>query len=253
MKAFAKLTEEVDGEPRIVSDPPLIVPIRGARRASGIEVGSRLEARAELFRDYRRTLQRDRRKLLERFRYRRHRPQGRRRRQRRHALLDRAAARPRRRRPALPPGQGGAGVGARAVSSARAGTRTTASASSTGQRLMQAASDIFLGWMRADDGLDGVARDFYVRQLWDWKGSVDARGDAAAGPRRVREVCGWTLARAHARSGDRGRDRRPTSARATRSTGRSPSSRPPTPTRTSATTRRSRSRGSRPHRGPAGI
>lgn len=70
-----------------------------------------------------------------------------------------------------------------------------------GQRLMQAASDIFLGWLRTDD-VDGQGRDFYVRQLWDWKGSADVatmrRSDLAPYAR----LCAWTLARAHARSGD---------------------------------------------------
>ncbi|MDO8214203.1 DUF2252 domain-containing protein [Conexibacter sp. CPCC 206217] len=71
-----------------------------------------------------------------------------------------------------------------------------------GQRLMQAASDIFLGWDRAT-GLDGATRDFYVRQLWDWKLSGDVeRMTATAFPAYVR-VCGWSLARAHARTGDR--------------------------------------------------
>jgi len=72
-----------------------------------------------------------------------------------------------------------------------------------GQRLMQAASDIFLGWQRIEAGLDGVTRDFYVRQLRDWKLSLDIATMAPAGMRAYGEVCGWTLARAHARSGDR--------------------------------------------------
>jgi uncharacterized protein (DUF2252 family) len=71
-----------------------------------------------------------------------------------------------------------------------------------GQRLMQASSDIFLGWISVT-GIDGVKRDFYVRQLWDWKASADIE---AFSPKRLgiyARVCGWTLARAHARSGDR--------------------------------------------------
>ena len=72
-----------------------------------------------------------------------------------------------------------------------------------GQRLMQAASDIFLGWQRTQAGLDGVTRDFYVRQLRDWKFSLDIATMVPAGMRAYGEVCGWTLARAHARSGDR--------------------------------------------------
>ncbi|MFE2144542.1 DUF2252 domain-containing protein [Streptomyces sp. NPDC059456] len=71
-----------------------------------------------------------------------------------------------------------------------------------GQRLMQAASDIFLGWYRAH-GIDGRERDFYVRQLRDWKGSVEPALMVPRGMRTYGEVCAATLARAHARSGDR--------------------------------------------------
>ncbi len=71
-----------------------------------------------------------------------------------------------------------------------------------GQRLMQAASDIFLGWCRAT-GLDGRERDFYVRQLWDWKRSADVERLSAPGLEVYGRICGWTLARAHARSGNR--------------------------------------------------
>ena len=72
-----------------------------------------------------------------------------------------------------------------------------------GQRLMQAASDIFLGWMHSPYGLDGTPRDYYVRQLWDWKTSVDMDRILPRGLTLYARVCGWTLARAHARSGDR--------------------------------------------------
>jgi len=71
-----------------------------------------------------------------------------------------------------------------------------------GQRLMQTVSDIFLGWVRVT-GLDGVQRDFYLRQLRDWKGSAEVETMVPAGFRAYGEICGWTLARAHARSGDR--------------------------------------------------
>jgi uncharacterized protein (DUF2252 family) len=70
----------------------------------------------------------------------------------------------------------------------------------TGQRLMQAASDIFLGWQRTT-GTDGVERDFYVRQLRDWKGSFEIEDAVAPGMLAYAETCGWTLARAHARGG----------------------------------------------------
>ncbi|MBO3100930.1 DUF2252 domain-containing protein [Cellulomonas sp. zg-ZUI168] len=71
-----------------------------------------------------------------------------------------------------------------------------------GQRLMQAASDGLLGWQRTT-GIDGHQRDFYVRQLRDWKGSAVIEGMRPAGFRRYGAMCAWTLARAHARSGDR--------------------------------------------------
>jgi uncharacterized protein (DUF2252 family) len=71
----------------------------------------------------------------------------------------------------------------------------------TGQRLMQAASDIFLGWERVQ-GLDGAQRDFYVRQLRDQKGSAVVESMAPKSLGMYGELCGWTLARAHARSGD---------------------------------------------------
>ena len=70
-----------------------------------------------------------------------------------------------------------------------------------GQRLMQASSDIFLGWQRVA-GIDGKTRDFYVRQLRDWKFSVDIAAMVPRGLRLYGELCGLTLARAHARSGD---------------------------------------------------
>ena len=110
-----------------------------------------------------------------------------------------------------------------------------------GQRLMQAASDVLLGWIRTE-GIDGVTRDFYVRQLWDGKGSANVERMTPASMARYAHMCGWTLARAHARSGDAtaiaaylGQRRRP-------STVRSPTSPSPTPTRTSGTTPRSRTR-----------
>ena len=71
-----------------------------------------------------------------------------------------------------------------------------------GQRLMQAASDIFLGWLRVT-GLDGHTRDYYVRQLHDWKGGVEAETMQVPGATFYAQLCGATLARAHARWGDR--------------------------------------------------
>ena len=71
-----------------------------------------------------------------------------------------------------------------------------------GQRISQAASDIFLSWQRSE-GLDGKEHDFYVRQLWDWKASVDLSTMSESGLHAYTRACGWSLARAHARSGDR--------------------------------------------------
>jgi uncharacterized protein (DUF2252 family) len=71
-----------------------------------------------------------------------------------------------------------------------------------GQRLMQAASDIFLGW-QALTGLDGTQTDYYVRQLRDWKYSAPIEQMDPTTMATYGALCGWTLARAHARTGDR--------------------------------------------------
>jgi len=72
-----------------------------------------------------------------------------------------------------------------------------------GQHVMQASSDIFLGWRRLEQTPEGDGRDFYVRQLKDWKGSAEIESMQPDGMIAYGELCGWTLARAHARSGDR--------------------------------------------------
>ena len=71
-----------------------------------------------------------------------------------------------------------------------------------GQRLSQAAIDVFLGWQRSL-GLDGKEHDFYIRQLWDWKASIDLSTMSESGLHAYTRACGWSMARAHARSGDR--------------------------------------------------
>ena len=71
-----------------------------------------------------------------------------------------------------------------------------------GQRLSQAAIDVFLGWQRSL-GLDGAEHDFYIRQLWDWKASIDLSTMSESGLHAYTRACGWSMARAHARSGDR--------------------------------------------------
>jgi uncharacterized protein (DUF2252 family) len=72
----------------------------------------------------------------------------------------------------------------------------------TGQRLMQASSDIFLGWLHAEASGEDMPRDFYVRQLRDWKGAAEVEQMNAKAMSAYGRLCGWTLARAHARSGD---------------------------------------------------
>jgi uncharacterized protein (DUF2252 family) len=70
----------------------------------------------------------------------------------------------------------------------------------TGQRMLQAASDVFLGWTRADDG-----RDYYFRQLRDMKMKFDTESMNKSEWLEYVQICGWTLARAHARTGDAAR------------------------------------------------
>jgi len=200
MSALSKLTETVDGHAEIVDQSPLIVPIRVL--APGIEQEELFERLHELLRAYRRTLQFDRRVLLEQFR-----------------LADFA-------RKVVGVGS----VGTRAwiallfgrdeedalflqMKEAEASVLEEYVGKSefsnhgervvTGQRLMQATSDIFLGWVHVDAGLDGVSRDFYGRQLKDWKGSAEVEEMVPDGMAAYGRLCGWTLARAHACSGDR--------------------------------------------------
>ena len=195
LSAFSKLTTIVDGEPRIVSDPPLIVPIEDLAGGRDIEEFAR-----GVNRGYRGTLQGDRKHLLERFRY-------------VHAarkvvgvgsvgtrawimlmlgrdnddplFLQLKEAQP----SVLEPFLGKSDY-------ANHGQRVV-----EGQRLMQAASDIMLGWHRVT-GTDNVERDFYFRQLWDQKGSAIIEGMTPKELGAYAEICGRTLARAHARSGD---------------------------------------------------
>ncbi len=195
LRAFDKLTTIVDGEPQIVSDPPLIVPIEDLAEGRNVEQFAR-----SVNRGYRRTLQGDRRHLLERFRY-------------VHAARKVV---------------GVGSVGTRAwimlmvgrdnddplflqLKEAEASVlepflgrsqyRNHGQRVVEGQRLMQAASDIMLGWHRVI-GLDDVPRDFYFRQLWDNKGSAIIEGMKPRELAAYADICARTLARAHARSGD---------------------------------------------------
>ena len=195
LRALNKLTTTVDGEPRIISDPPLLVPIEDLTDGEEIQAFART-----VIRGYRRTLQGDRKQLLERFRY-------------VHAarkvvgvgsvgtrawiallvgrdnddplFLQLKEAQPSVLEPFLGKSQY-ASHGQRVVE---------------GQRLMQAASDIMLGW-HSIAGVDGIKRDFYFRQLWDEKGSVVIDGMTPSELGAYGEICGRTLARGHARSGD---------------------------------------------------
>ncbi|MGA8363166.1 MAG: DUF2252 domain-containing protein [Solirubrobacteraceae bacterium] len=200
MSAFSKLTHVVNGEARIVAEPPLIVPIHDL--AQDAEREEMLESLHELMRSFRQTLEYDRRVLLEEFQ-----------------LTDIA-------RKVVGVGS----VGTRAwialmlgrdgqdplflqLKEAEASVLEEFLGPSefanhgqrvvTGQRLMQASSDIFLGWLHVAEGIDGGNRDFYGRQLKDWKGSAEIERMKPSGLAAYGRLCGWTLARAHARSGDR--------------------------------------------------
>jgi uncharacterized protein (DUF2252 family) len=200
MRASSKLTHEVDGQRRIVADPPLVVPIEDVAGIVGGPMAVETALRG-LIRSYRKTLQTDRRVLLEEFEY-------------VHAarkvvgvgsvgtrawillLLGRDGQDPL----FLQAKEAQKSVLERFVNKSRygnCGQRVVA-----GQRLMQAASDIFLGWQRVTEP-DGQVRDYYVRQLSDWKGSADVDNLDATAMTVYSRICGATLARAHARSGDR--------------------------------------------------
>ncbi len=198
LQALSKLAELVDGKYRIVSQPPIVVPARDLAAATyGLSPEQVVPVIYDQFRAYRATLQDDRRQLLERF-----------------EVVDMA-------RKVVGVGS----VGTRAFIVLLQGRdahdplflqikEATASVLEPylgksryrqhgervvqGQRMMQAASDIYLGWTK---GLD-VRRHFYWRQLRDMKGSVEVEAMAPVGLTFYARTCGWTLARAHARSGD---------------------------------------------------
>ena len=241
LRAFAKLTRR--GRRRAADRRRPAADRRRSRTCLARDrsaTSSRMR-RAALIRTYRRTLPRDRRHLLEQLSLRRTSARkvvgvgsvGTR------AWIVLLLGRDDE-RPAVPAGQGGAAVGARAVPRQERRTRKHGQRVVEGQRLMQAASDILLGWLRTSTGSTASERDFYVRQLWDGKGSARGRDD---GPRTALSALRAALrldARPRARALRRPRSRSPpTSAGATRSTARSATSPRPTPTRTSATTRRS--------------
>jgi len=195
MQALAKLTKVVDGQREIVSNPPLIVPVEELAPDASYDMLRSLVS------DYMRSLPPDRQHLLGRFR------------------LTRVARKV--------VGVGSVGTQAwimlmeaeddldplllqakqaeRSVLAAYAGESQYDNQGErvvSGQRLMQAASDIFLGWQRAT--VSGLGRtDYYVRQLRDWKYSAPIERMGPGEMADYGELCGWTLARAHARTGDR--------------------------------------------------
>jgi len=200
MQAFAKLSREVDGERRIISEPPLIVRLDDFPET---EERDRVRASMEhLLREYSLTLQHQRRILLEQFR-----------------LVDLA-------RKVV--GVGSVGTSAwialllgrdgqdplflqikeaqPAVMEEFVGAseyRNSGERVVAGQRIMQATSDIFLGWLTVDSSVYGGTRDFYVRQLRDWKGSLVIETMDRQALSLYGQLCAATLAHAHARSGDR--------------------------------------------------
>jgi uncharacterized protein (DUF2252 family) len=199
LRGLARLTERVNGELRIASRPPVLIPIEqlaGDQRSTD-EIA---EFTRKVLSDYRQTLGDDSRRLIDRYRY---------------VHGGRKVV-------------GVGSVGTRAwiallvgrddhdplflqIKEAQASVLEPYAGTSrfrhhghrvvAGQRLTQAAGDILLGWLSAE-GLEGESHDFYVRQLWDGKGSAEVE---LMGPERMAiygTLCGWTLARAHARSGD---------------------------------------------------
>ena len=199
MQALDKLTQVVDGETRFVSDPPLLVPIE--ELLSEDQSAVLTERMHGFINSYRRSLQSDRRHLLNQFRF---------------VGIARKVV-----------GVGSVGTRAwvvlmvgsngqdplllqakeaqRSVLAEFAGKSQYANEGErvvAGQHLMQASSDIFLGWDKVE-GMDGIQRDFYIRQLRDWKGSANTDQMIPASMAVYGRLCGWTLARAHARSGDR--------------------------------------------------
>jgi uncharacterized protein (DUF2252 family) len=197
--ALAKLTAEIDGQRRIISDPPTIVPIE--ELFADVQADAIYEQVRAVLSKYRRTLQTDRRHLLNEFTL-------------VHvarkvvgvgsvgtrawvALLDAAdgveplVLQAKEAQPSV-----------LAEYAGRSEYKNEGERVVAGQHLMQAQSDIFLGWTRIT-GPDGIDRDFYVRQLRDWKFSVPIEVMLPVGMTLYARLCGWTLARAHARSGDR--------------------------------------------------
>ena len=199
LRAVDKLTERGDGQTRFRSIPPLLVPLR--ELISAAELGDEEEFAREFIGGYAANLDADRRYLFGTYRF-----------------VDMA-------RKVVGVGS----VGTRAwiflfvgrhgkdplvlqAKEAQASVLEPYLGASEfenhgervvrGQRMDQAAADVFLNWQRSR-GLDGKEHDFYVRQLWDWKAAIDLSTMSQSGLHAYTRACGWSLARMHARSGDR--------------------------------------------------
>jgi uncharacterized protein (DUF2252 family) len=199
MKVLSKLTTESDGHRRIVKDPPLVEPVEDI--FSDMQVDAIYDVIREVLGKYQRTLQSDRRHLAEYFNL-------------VHVARKVVGVGSVGTRAWIALMESGDGTEPLFLQAKEAQTSVLAPYCGrsrysnqgervvAGQHLMQAESDIFLGWARVT-GPDGVDRDYYVRQLKDWKLSMPIEIMIPSGMTAYARMCGWTLARAHARSGDR--------------------------------------------------
>jgi uncharacterized protein (DUF2252 family) len=199
MKALDKLTTVVDGQRRIINDPPLLVPVEDV--FPQMEADRFVTMFREVLRRYRASLSTDRRHLLEEYHFS----------QMARKVVGVGSVGTRvwvilMRGPGdddvlfLQAKEAEASVLERFTKKSQYGNHGARVVA--GQRLMQASSDIFLGWQRTD-GVDGASHDYYVRQLQDWKGSIDTENMVPEGLEAYGKLCALSLARAHARSGDR--------------------------------------------------
>lgn len=199
LRAFSKLVDTDSGEPRFRSDPPVLIPVR--ELVDGAQAKALMSSVDQAIRHYRRSLSPDRKVLLDRYRF---------------VDLARKVV-----------GVGSVGTrcwvalmvgdddsqdplflqvkeAKRSVLEAHLGRSRYEQHGERvvqGQRLIQSAPDVFLGWDRVH-GLDGVDRDYYFRQLWDWKGSADLERMSPEAMSMYALLCGRCMARAHARTGD---------------------------------------------------
>jgi uncharacterized protein (DUF2252 family) len=199
-KALDKLTAVVDGRRQIISDPPMIVPVEDI--FADVQADMIYTLIRTVLGKYRRTLQSDRRHLLEHFTLV----------QVARKVVGVGSVGTRAWVGLLDAGDGNEPLFLQAKEAQPSVLANYAGRSRynnqgervvAGQHLMQAQSDVFLGWTRVPNPLDGLDRDYYVRQLKDWKLSVPIELLRPEGMTLYARLCGWTLARAHARSGDR--------------------------------------------------